>query len=151
MAQSAIELLKKDHQKVRSLLEQLSGTTQRSEKKRQDLLEKIEAELAVHMRIEEEIFYPAFRDANGKSHQTTYHEAVEEHRAIGKLVLRDLRKTDPGSEQFAGRARVLKELVEHHIEDEEEEMLPEAENSMDQETLETLGEKLQARKKALRK
>lgn len=151
MAESAIELLKKDHQKVKDLLEQLSDTTERAHKKREELLEKIENELAVHMQVEEEIFYPAFRDANGKSHQTMYYEALEEHRTIGKLVLRDLKKTDPGSEKFAGRAKVLKELIEHHVKDEEEEMFPEAESAMEQEALEALGEQIQERKKALKK
>lgn len=151
MSQSAIELLKDDHQKVKDLLEQLTETTERAQKKRQDLLEKIEKELRVHTQIEEEIFYPAFRDSDGAEHKTMFYEAMEEHRAVEKLVVPDLKKTNPTSKEFAGRAKVLRELVEHHIKDEEDEMFPEAERSMTSEQLADLGEKMETRRQKLRK
>jgi hemerythrin-like domain-containing protein len=151
MPQTAIDMLKDDHQKVQDLLEQLVGTTERAEKKRKDLLQKIEQELTVHTKLEEEIFYPAFRDANGKEHKKMYHEAVEEHRAVEKLVLPDLKKTEATSEKFSGRAKVLKELLKHHIDEEENEMFPEAEKALDGETLEALGRQMQERKKELMK
>ena len=111
----AISLLTEDHRKVRKLLDDLSKTTNRAAKKRADLLAKIAAELEAHTAIEEEIFYPAFKEAGQKSDDDKmFFEAMEEHRAAGELVLPDLLKTDVGSEQFGGRAKVLKELVEHH-------------------------------------
>lgn len=151
MPQTAIDMLKEDHQKVKDLLEQLVGTTDRAEKTRKDLLQKIEQEVAVHSKLEEEIFYPAFREAAGKEHKKTYHAAVEEHRAVEKLVLPDLKKTDVTSEKFAGRAKVLKELIGHHIEEEEKEMFPEAEKVLDSDTLEALGRQMQERKQQLMK
>ena len=114
----AITLLKNDHQKVRQLLSQL--TEEESADKRQTLLDQIAVELEAHTAIEEEIFYPAFRKA-GEQHddEKMYFEAMEEHRAAGDLVLPDLKGTQPDSEKFGGRAKVLKELIEHHADEEE--------------------------------
>jgi len=147
---NAIDLLKADHQKVRELLTQLTETTSRATKRRADLLEKIRMELEVHTTIEEEIFYPAFREAGEKSDDDEmYFEAVEEHRAAGDLVLPDLLKTEVSSEQFAGRAKVLKELVEHHAKEEEKEMFPRARQLLDRARLVELGEQMQLRKREL--
>jgi iron-sulfur cluster repair protein YtfE (RIC family) len=126
MSKNALELLKEDHRKVKALLAQLVQTTTRAEKKRRQLLDKIDQELHVHTRIEEEIFYPAFRKAGNAQFSKMYFEALEEHRAVDELVLPDLRKTSPTSEKFSGRAKMLKELVEHHAGEEEKEMFSRA-------------------------
>jgi len=148
----AIQLLKADHKKVRELLDDLAGTTARGAKTRATLLGKITTELEVHTKIEDEIFYPAFKEAGEKNGDSQMvFEAYEEHRAVGDLVLPDLNKTPPGSEQFSGRAKVLKELVEHHIEEEEGDMFPRAKALMSKEQLKTLGDKLAMRKQELLK
>lgn len=146
---NAIEILKHDHNTVQKLLKDLTGSTERAEKKRTELLQKIEHELSVHTRLEEEIFYPAFKEADDKSHKTMFFEAMEEHRAVEKLVLPDLMKTDPTSEQFLGRAKVLQEMIEHHISEEEKEMFPEAEKTLGNEQLEEIGKQMASRKKEL--
>ncbi len=146
----AISLLTEDHRKVRKLLDDLSKTTNRAAKKRADLLAKIAAELEAHTAIEEEIFYPAFKEAGQKSEDDKmFFEAMEEHRAAGDLVLPDLLKTDVGSEQFGGRAKVLKELVEHHADEEEKQMFPRARKLLGKPALQDLGAELEARKKEL--
>lgn len=145
----AIELLKSDHKKVRELLGQLTDTTSRAEKTRTELLEKIRMELEAHTAIEEEIFYPAFREAGKKDDEEMYFEALEEHRAAGDLVLPDLLKTEVTSEKFSGRAKVLKELVEHHADEEEKEMFPKAKQLLDKQQLQELGERMQQRKQEL--
>jgi hemerythrin-like domain-containing protein len=146
MARNAIQLLKEDHRKVKDLLSQLVETTARAEKTRRQLLEKIEMELSAHTRIEEEIFYPAFKEAGSAEHSKLYYEAFEEHRAVEEMVLPDLKKTEPKSEKFSGRAKVLKELVEHHADEEEKEMFKLAKQSMSNEELLELGERMEARK-----
>ncbi len=151
MAQNAIELLKADHDKVRELLSQLTGTTTRAVKSRNDLLDKIATEITIHTRLEEEIFYPAFKDSNGKSHEQMFFEAKEEHRAVEALVLPDLKKTKPDSESFSGRAKVLKELIEHHAEEEESDMFPAARKAMSADQLLQLGERMAERKRELQK
>ena len=146
----AIALLKSDHKTIRSLLGQLEKSTSRGVKTRKELLVRIEANLKAHTSIEEEIFYPAFKEAGRKSDDDKmYFEALEEHRAAGDLVLPDLLGTNPASEQFSGRAKVLKELVEHHAGEEEKEMFPRAKKLMDRAELSLLGERMQMRKREL--
>lgn len=147
----AIELLKQDHEKVKKLLEELSNTTERAVKKRTELLQKVALELEVHTTLEEEDFYPAFKQAGGKDEAKMYHEAKEEHRAVEALVLPDLLNTDPGTVEFSGRLKVLKELLEHHIEEEEEEMFKEAQKLMSSEELSTLGKQMEEKKMKLMK
>ena len=147
---NAIQLLKEDHKKVRALLAELESTTSRGVKTRTQLLEKVGAELRAHAKIEEEIFYPAFKAASEKSDdEKMYFEAKEEHRAVELLVLPDLEKTDPASECFGGRAKVLKELIEHHAGEEEKEMFPRARKLLDAAELEELGARMEARKREL--
>ncbi len=146
----AIKLLKADHAEMRDLLSELESTTSRGVKKRQQLIAEIEAKLKAHTTIEEEIFYPAFREAGQKSDDDKmYFEALEEHRAAGELVLPDLEKTNVTSDQFGGRAKVLKELVEHHADEEEKEMFPRAKKLLNRDELAELGERLEARKEEL--
>jgi hemerythrin-like domain-containing protein len=151
MSKSAIELLKADHKKVRSLLAELVETTTRGEKTRRQLLEKIEQELHIHTHIEEEIFYPAFKEAGNAEHAKVYFEALEEHRAVDDLVLPDLKKTSPSSEQFSGRAKVLKELIEHHADEEEKDMFKKAAKTMSKDLLADLGKRMAERKRAMQK
>src|SRR5436190_22553866 len=84
----AIAMLKQDHETVRALLAELEGTTTRGTKTRLTLLERVRAELVAHTTIEEEIFYPALREAAGgkADDEKMYFEALEEHRAAGDLV-----------------------------------------------------------------
>lgn len=149
MHQNAIELLKSDHETVKKLLSQLMETSNNAERTREKLLHKIEKELEVHTKIEEEIFYPAFRKAGKKDDEPMVYEAREEHRAVEDLVVPDLDKTDLGSQEFRGRAKVLKELVEHHIEDEETEMFPRAEELLSADQLAQLGKEMAELKASL--
>ena len=147
--QDAIALLKADHKKVKGLLEQLDKTTERGASTRKKLLTQIEKELVVHTTLEETIFYPAFRDAvEKKQDREMYFEAVEEHHVV-KLVLPEIKETDPASEPFAAKAKVLKELVTHHAKEEEREMFPEARKVFTKEELEDLGARMTAKKKTL--
>lgn len=149
-AMDVIEVLKHDHEVVKNLLAELTETSNRATKKRAELFDKITKELKIHTQLEEEIVYPAFREAGG-THEinTMYHEAVEEHRAVEKLVIPDLQKTDTGSDQFGGRAKVLKEMIEHHVEEEEEEMFKKMKEVFDSEARQALGRKVQERRAQL--
>lgn len=145
----AITLLKADHKKVKGLLEDLQKTTERGPGKRKKLLAQVRTELEVHTTIEEEIFYPAFRDAvEKKEDRVMFFEAVEEHQVV-KFVLPDISKTDPSTEKFGAKAKVLKELVMHHAKEEEKEMFPSAKKALSSDELEQLGVRMEARKKEL--
>ncbi len=115
-------------------------------KKRTELLRKLETEITVHTSLEEEILYPAFKEAGGKEAAEMYYEAKEEHRAVDSLVLPDLKVTDPSAPEFAGRLKVVKELLEHHIEEEETELFPQAKKLLGKALLDELGEQMQALK-----
>lgn len=149
MSKNAIELLEQDHKKVKELLSELTSTTTRASKKRPQLLAQIEHELKIHTHLEEEIFYPAFKAAGGTEFKEMNFEALEEHRAVDKLILPDLKQTDPGSHQFSGRAKVLKELVEHHADEEEKEMFKMAKQAFSSDQLLELGERMSQRKTEL--
>ena len=148
-SRDAIALLKQDHQKVRTLLSDLEKTSERAAGKRQKLLAEIEHELTVHTKIEEQIFYPAFRDAARKDDETKlYFEALEEHHVVD-LVLPEIKRTAADADEFAAKAKVLKDLVEHHAEEEESEMFPRAKTLLGREALVRLGRELADAKAAM--
>jgi len=148
---NAIDLLKADHQTVKAILAQLSESTDKAIKKRTDLLDKLEMEISIHTKLEEEILYPAFKAAGTKEQDVLYFEAKEEHRTVDSLVLPDLKQTDPGTPEFAGRVKVVKELLEHHIEEEETEMFPQAKKLLGKSRLDDLGEQMEAMKASCKK
>lgn len=141
----AIALLKQDHEKVRTLLESLEKATG---PRRAKLLTQIDQELKVHTTIEEEIFYPAFREgAKKKDDQVMVYEAVQEHHMVD-LALPEAEEGD-NNEDLKAKAKVLKELVEHHADEEEDDMFPRARKVFSREELRDLGERMAARKKEL--
>ncbi|WP_434562639.1 hemerythrin domain-containing protein [Pseudomonas sp. Z5-35] len=148
---NAIDLLKADHERVKGILSQLSESTDRALKKRTELLAKLEMEVSIHTRLEEEILYPAFKEAGDKEEAEMYYEAKEEHRTVDSLVLPDLKNTDPSQPEFAGRVKVVKELLEHHIEEEEEEMFPKAQKILGKAKLDELGNQMEAVKAQYKK
>jgi hemerythrin-like domain-containing protein len=147
--QDAIDILKDDHDRVKELLSELEETSNRATTQRSNLLAEIAEELTVHMEIEEKVFYLAFKSAAEKSEERVmYFEAQEEHNVL-EFELPRLQKTDPSTDDFAAHAKVLKELVEHHVKEEEKEMFPAAKKLMSSEELEMLGEKMQAKKEKM--
>ncbi|MGZ4148034.1 MAG: hemerythrin domain-containing protein [Actinomycetota bacterium] len=142
----AIALLKDDHDKVKKMLRQLDETTERAVKTREEVFTKLKSDLVVHEAIEEEIFYPAL-----KQHAETKEivlEAYEEHNVVD-MVMGEIEQTPFEDETWAAKLTVMKENLEHHIEEEEGEMFKQARDVFDQDTLERLGEQMQARKQEL--
>src|SRR6266550_2145739 len=118
----AIALSKKDHAQVRSLLQQLETSAEDGGSDAIELLEQIESEIQAHTTIEEEIFYPAFKDAlESEEDKHIYFEALEEHHVVD-MMMPEIRETDSDSEEFAAKCKVLMDLIEHHVEEEEGEM-----------------------------
>src|SRR5687767_14608822 len=141
----AIALLKQDHEKVRGLLGQFENATGA---RRQKLLTQIEKELKVHTTIEEEIFYPAYREAaRKKEDKKLYFEALQEHHVVDMVMPEMNDGSSP--EELKAKAKVLKDLVEHHAEEEEKEMFPRARKAMEKDELRSLGEMMQRRKEDL--
>jgi len=144
-APDAIAVLKQDHETVRGLLGQLENA---SGARREKLLAKVEQELKVHTQIEEEIFYPAYREAaKKKEDQKLYYEALEEHHVVD-LVMPEVSEGQ-NAEELKAKAKVLKDLVEHHADEEEKEMFPRARKALDRDELKELGERLLQRRDEL--
>jgi hemerythrin superfamily protein len=141
---NAFALLKADHKKVAGILEKLDSTTERGVKTREELFSQLKTELDVHARIEETIFYPALEAAKETRDITL--EAFEEHRLV-KQLLNELDKMSKDQEEWTAKFTVLKENVEHHVEDEEGEMFPKARKVLSEEQAETLGTRLEEAKK----
>jgi hemerythrin-like domain-containing protein len=135
----AISLLKADHVKVKKLLSDGEETTERDEGTRADLFAKIKAEMLIHERIEEEIFYPALK-SHPKAKDIVL-EGYEEHHVVDEIMgeLETLPATD---ETWAAKFKVMKENIEHHIEEEEGEMFKTARQVFDADELESLGARM---------
>lgn len=143
--QDAVELLKADHKKVKELFDDFDEAEETSEK--QSIAEEAMKELRVHAIVEEEIFYPAVRKALGKEEEDQMNEAEEEHR-VAKTIIEELAREDAEEPHFAAKFTVLAENIRHHIKEEESEMFKEAKKAKGLD-LETLGEKMLARKEEL--
>jgi hemerythrin-like domain-containing protein len=132
----ATSLLESQHRKVEALFKKLEGG--RSDA--QTVLEELANSLAAHMAIEQEIFYPRIKQIESD----LVNESFEEH-AIAELTLKRLLMTDPEEEAFAARVTTLKELIEHHVEEEEQELFPKVEKELEEEELNQLGKSMKAR------
>lgn len=133
----ATKLLKKQHDEVKDLFKQFEAAEEESEK--QELFEQIADDFAAHGEIEEKIFYPAVYVGPLKE---KLQEAVEEHLAA-KRVVADLLDMEPSDEQFDAKMSVLKELIEHHVEEEEGELFPLVRQNFAREELEALGDQME--------
>jgi hypothetical protein len=140
---NALTLLEDDHKKMRKLLEELETTTERGVKTREELFATIKGELMVHEAIEEEIFYPELK-AHPKAEDIVL-EGYEEHHVVD-VVMAELEGLPVDHESWGAKAKVMKENVEHHMEEEEGEMFKQARAVFDRAELDALGERMAARK-----
>ena len=139
----AITLLTTDHKKVKRLLGELESTTERGVKTRTELFATIKGELTVHEIIEEEIFYPELK-AHPKAKDIVL-EGFEEHHVVD-LLMSELEALPVEDETWGAKALVMKENIEHHIEEEEGEMFKTARSVFDRAELDDLGRRMEARR-----
>ena len=142
----ALKLLKDDHNKVKKMLEEGDSSTERASKTRTDLFTKLKQELQVHEAIEEEIFYPALKQ-HAEAKEIVL-EAYEEHDVVD-TIMGELETTPVEDETWGAKFSVMKENLEHHIEEEEGEMFKQARSVFGESDLENLGDRMRARKQAL--
>jgi hemerythrin superfamily protein len=141
----ALALLKQDHRSVEGLFAEFEKASKAEDDAAKGVVvERICAALSVHAAIEEEIFYPAVRDAIAT--EDTMDEAEVEHEGIKRLV-EELKTEEPGADMYDARVTVLAEYVKHHVKEEESEMFPKVRKSdLD---LDELGRLLAERKSEL--
>ena len=146
---NAITMLKSDHATVKRLLRELNATTERATKERERLVSEIQREIKTHAQVEEEVFYPAYKAATEKTEKVDlFYEAAEEHHIVD-MVLPALVHANPKSHEFSAKAKVLQDLIEHHIKEEEGQMFAAARQVFDDEQLSELGELMAARKESI--
>jgi hemerythrin superfamily protein len=130
----AIELLKAQHREVEDLFSRTEKAKTSGPKRK--VFEQIADKLAVHAAIEEHQFYPAVK---AKRTEDILLESLEEHLGI-KRVIADLLKIDKADDTFEAKVAVLKELVQHHVEEEESDLFPKVRKVLDPDELLKLGE-----------
>jgi hemerythrin-like domain-containing protein len=143
---NALTLLKRDHAAVKEILQELDRTTDRGVKTRQELFSKVKRNLELHEAIEEEIFYPALKK-HPKAKEIVL-EGFEEHHVVNGIVA-ELGAVPFDDETWGAKLTVMRENVEHHIDEEENEMFSKARQVLDEEDLAEIGARMQARKDEL--
>ena len=136
----AFELLKADHKKVNELFDQLEAATGKA---KLNVFNQIKTELELHTHIEEKIFYPALETPE-ETHDLTL-EAYEEHKMV-KTLLTKLSGARTADDEWQAQAKVLRENVEHHVDEEENELFDKADDVLSDEEIEALGQQMEAEK-----
>lgn len=142
----AIELLEQQHRETETLFDRFEAAG--SDEQKAEIATEVIADLRVHTTIEEEIFYPALREADEDLEDDVL-EGYEEHHAV-ELLMDELDGMSPDDERFEAKFTVVKEFVLHHVEEEENDMFPQAREALGEDRLRELGEQMQARADELR-
>lgn len=129
--QDIIKSLKADHDQHRDLFERLKATTTQSAATRLALLEQLDLELRLHMRFEEDVFFPALRAHADKDTRGQTLEAYAEHEAA-RATLNELESVSPEDEMWEAWLKVLSEELEHHMKEEEDDLFPQATELIDE-------------------
>lgn len=140
-APDALELIRSDHREVDALFAKALGDDTPAAQRRRAIAQIVEA-LTVHARMEEAIFYPALRKAGGADERDSVLEAAEEHAVVKELIAK-IERSQGRDETLNAKVTVLKELVHHHVQEEEGTIFEEARRVLGKERLEKLGAEMQ--------
>ncbi len=127
--------LEQDHKAVAALLDELDDTTERAEKTREELFAELQEALTLHANLEEQVLYPALEHVK-QTHELAL-EAFEEHHVV-KTLLAEMADTPYDTEEWTAKLTVLKENIEHHVEEEETDMFDKARSALTQEQQDAL-------------
>jgi hypothetical protein len=130
----AIELLKSQHREVEDLFAKIEAIGDRAAKTRAALFEELAVKIEAHAEIEEQRFYPEGRSVD----KDMTLEAYEEHGVV-RDVIEKIKAVEPTDETFMAKVTVLKEMIEHHVEEEEGEFFPKLRKALGKERLMDLG------------
>ena len=134
-----LTLLKEDHARIKRMLAEGEETTERAQKTRTELFERLKATMTTHEAMEEQVLYPALKQ-HPKSKDIAL-EGYEEHHVVDE-IFEELEQTAPTDDTWAAKFKVAKENIEHHMEEEETEMFPKARQVFSEEELEQMGSKM---------
>ncbi|MDI6853089.1 MAG: hemerythrin domain-containing protein [Deltaproteobacteria bacterium] len=133
------QMLQKDHDEVKQLFSQIEKGGDREK-----LFSQLKDEVNLHQEVEEKFFYPALEKSNAEVREKVF-ESYEEHH-VAKTVLKEFDKMSPSDERWKAKLMVLKELVEHHIEEEEKELFKMAKKALDKKQIQEITDKIEQRK-----
>jgi hemerythrin-like domain-containing protein len=142
----ALKLLKEDHAKVKKMLSELDETTERAVKTREGVFSQLKHDLEIHEAIEEEFLYPALKE-HAKTRDIAL-EGYEEHHVVDE-VMGEMLHLPVSDETWTAKFTVMKENLEHHIEEEEQDMFEKARRALGDDELADLGDRMTAYKEAL--
>lgn len=145
MSANPFKLLKDDHRRVAKLFKELEATSGKATKSREHLFAQLRNELQLHTEIEEQYMYPLLEE-NDETRDMVL-ESYEEHDLV-KTILNEMEKENLGSEAWEAKLTVMKENVEHHVSEEEEELFPEAEEILSDDAINQLGQQISDAKAA---
>lgn len=148
MLNAFFQMLKKDHQEIKGILGQLKESKETSLKKREELFQKLTEELVPHMKAEEKTFYHPL--AAKEEAREDAMEGIEEHH-VAELVFKELQKMPKGEDQWGAKMSVFKELVEHHIQEEESKIFKSAEKALGQEEIQKIMKQFEQEKQKIKK
>jgi hemerythrin-like domain-containing protein len=143
--EDAIAMLKEDHRKVRDLFQKYEAATDPSTKR--ELAEEVCTELETHAQLEEQIFYPAVHEESQEGPELVQ-EALQEHQKVQDMIAA-LREIGPDNQEFDAKFRELMQNVEHHVEEEETEMFPLAEQELSADLAEIKAEMQELKKEMM--
>jgi len=137
---NALTLLEDDHKTIKRLLAEGEETTERAEKTRAEIYDRLKSFLEIHERIEEEVLYPALR-SHPRSKEIAL-EGYEEHHVVDE-IFEELEATPTTSEKWGAKFKVAQENLEHHIEEEEGDMFKKARQIFSDDELEQMGKRME--------
>ena len=137
----AIALLKQDHELVKRLFKQATDAGEGQIDRKRQLVEQIFREMMVHERLEEDLFYPAVKAAADSEGKDLVAEGYEEHHVVD-LVMEEMQDVDLDERKFDAKLKVMRENVEHHIKEEEEQMFPKAREALGDARIQELGREM---------
>src|SRR3954467_10759351 len=140
----AIEMLTQQHREVEELFEQIESAKQPDQK--WATFETVADKLAVHATIEETHFYPTVKE---RRTEDILLESLEEHLAVKRILADILALGGAEDETFEAKVKLLKETVEHHVEEEEGDLFPKVKKLLDAESLEALAQEMTATQEEL--
>ncbi|HYD93213.1 MAG TPA: hemerythrin domain-containing protein [Candidatus Paceibacterota bacterium] len=141
MAKDAIDIIKHDHRKVEELFKEYEELGETAHTQKRMIADTIISELETHAEMEELYCYPRFKEALADEDESLVEEATAEH-DVAKSIIAELKTLEPEDPQFDAKVKVLKENIEHHVKEEEHDLLPKAKKKLEDDTLEEMAEQM---------
>jgi hemerythrin-like domain-containing protein len=137
-----IAIIKDDHRRIEEMFEEYEALGDTAYKTKRTLVDAIIRELELHAEMEETLVYPLLKDKFNREEDAMVEEAYAEHE-VAKHLMAELKGLEPEDPQFDAKVTVLQESIAHHVEEEETDLLPQAEEEFSEEELAAIGVSLE--------